>query len=277
MPKVAVASIPGDTARENEDAVALGDGVAVVVDGAGLPKELRRGCRHSVRWYAGNLARAFRDHLVRLDSEMPDALAAAISDVAASHSVDCRPEEGSPSATVAAWRAHEDSVEYLVLCDASVVLAFRDGSVAEVTDDRISRATQPVIDQFLRDVSRNSGVITTDDKRSARLAAVEQTRNREGGFWCCHTDPAAAFAAIHDRTDRDILRAVVAASDGATRGYQVLGIHTPAALTSAAGSDDLTALIASIRDAEERNGVLVQQAIKQHDDATIVAATFDHD
>lgn len=120
MPRVVVASIPGVSSRENEDAVALGDGVAVVVDGAGLPKDLRRGCRHSVQWHAENLATAFRDHL------------------------------------------------------------------------------------------------------------------------------------------------------------ELLGIHTPAALTSAADPDELNVLIASIRHAEERAGELVEQAIKQHDDATIVAANFEH-
>lgn len=274
MARVAVVSIPGNTARENEDAVALGDGVAVVVDGAGLPKGLRRGCRHSVRWYAESLATAFRDHLNRRNTDMSAALAAAITDVTTAHGPDCRPDEGSPSATVAAWRADGDAVEYLVLCDASVVLAFHDGSVLEVTDNRITSATEPVIDRYLRDVQR-SGAVTPDDRRAARRAAVEQTRNRDGGFWCCHTDPAAALAAIHGRVKRDALRAVVAASDGATRGYHLLGIHPPAALTTAAGPDDLNALIESIRHAEELTGELIQQAIKQHDDATIVLANFD--
>lgn len=275
MPRVVVASIPGDSAHDNEDAVALGDGVAVVVDGAGLPKDLRRGCRHSVRWYAESLAAAFRDHLERRDSDMPAALAAAINDVTSSHGVGCRPNEGSPSATVAAWRAHDDAVEYLVLCDASIVLAFRDGTVTEVTDDRIAHATEPVIDQYLRDVQRRNGVVTPGDKRAARRAAVEQTRNREGGFWSCHTDPAAAVAAIHGRASRDGLRAIAAASDGATRGCQLLGIHTPDALTSARGKDDLDALIASIRHTEALNEELGPQAIKQHDDATVAVANFD--
>ena len=110
MPEVTAVSVPADADRENEDAFALGEGVAVVVDGAGLPKELRSGCRHSVHWYADALARAFRNHLDRRDSEMPHALAVAIAEVVDSHAAGCRLAEGSPSATVAAWRLHLDTV-----------------------------------------------------------------------------------------------------------------------------------------------------------------------
>jgi hypothetical protein len=276
VPNAAAVSFPANQTRGNEDAFALGDGVAVVVDGAGLPKKLRRGCNHSVQWYAENLARAFCDKLDRRDSEMSAALASAIADVAASHGAGCRVEEGSPSATVAAWRTDADSVEYLVLCDASIVLAFRDGSVAEVTGDRITRVTEPAIDEYLLAVRRNGGVVTADELRTVRRAAVEQARNRAGGFWCCHVDPAAAFEAIQGRVQRDALHTVVAASDGATRGHQLLGTHTPRDLAAAAGSGDLAAVIESIRRAEDGTDRLVQQGIKRHDDATVAAATFDY-
>ncbi|HXH79947.1 MAG TPA: hypothetical protein VNJ48_15715, partial [Nocardioides sp.] len=211
MPEVTAVSVPADVHRENEDAFALGDGVAVVVDGAGLPKELRSGCQHSVGWYADVLARAFRNQLVRRDSEMPQALAIAIAEVVDSHAAGCRLAEGSPSATVAAWRLHLDTVEYLVLCDASIVLGFKDGAAAEVTDDRITHATTPLIEEQLRRIRSQRGSITGADVRQARRTAVEQTRNRDGGFWCCHTDPRAAAAAIHGQVERGTLRAIVAA------------------------------------------------------------------
>lgn len=275
MPVVTAVSVPADVDGENEDAFALGDGVAVVVDGAGLPKELRGGCQHSVHWYADALAGAFRNHLDRRDSEMPHALASAIAAVADSHADACRLAEGSPSATVAAWRLHPETVEYLVLCDASIILGFREGSATEITDDRITRATTPLVEQQLRGIRVQGGFVTADDVRHARRVAVEQTRNRDGGFWCCHTDPVAAFAASHGQVERGALSAIVAASDGATRGHQLLGTQSPRDLVATVGAGNSAGVIASIRRAERESQALSEQGFKQHDDATLVAATFD--
>lgn len=125
--------------RDNEDAISLGPpDVAVLVDGAGLPAYLRAGCRHTVSWYSNTLARALSDHLRQRDRPMKAGLAAALLAVASSHGEGCDLSAGSPSGTVAAWRIGPDSVEYLVLGDASLLLAHRDGSVTEVTDDRLT-------------------------------------------------------------------------------------------------------------------------------------------
>ena len=279
MLEVTAVSVPADVERENEDAFALGDGVAVVVDGAGIPKELRRGCRHSVHWYADAIARAFRNHLVRRNSDMPHALATAIAEVVDLHTAGCRLAEGSPSATVAAWRLDPDTVEYLVLCDASIVLGFRDGSTTEVTDDRITQATTPLVEEQLSRIRARRGSVTAADVRHARRTAVEQARNRADGFWCCHTDPQAAFTAVQGQVERGTLHAIAAASDGATRGYQLLGIHSPrdllAGSCSAQPTTDPRAAIAAIRDAERKDHALHEQGLKQHDDATLVTTTFD--
>lgn len=205
---------------------------------------------------------------------MPEALTAAIAEIANSHGSDCRLDGGSPSAAVAAWRIESHTVEYLVLCDSSLVLAFRDGVVTEVTDDRITKAAGPLIEEQLQGIRNQQGSVTGVDVRRARRAAVERTRNRVGGFWCCHTDPKAASAALHGRVQRDRLRAIAAASDGATRGYQLLGIQPPRDLVATADADEVAAVIAAIRNAERGDRTLAAQGRKQHDDATIVAATF---
>lgn len=275
MAEVTAVSVPANVDGENEDAFALGHGVAVVVDGAGLPKELRGGCEHSVHWYANALAVAFRNHLDRRNSEMPRALASAIAEVADSHGTGCRLAEGSPSATVAAWRLHPEMVEYLVLCDASIVLGFQDGAATEVTDDRITLATTPLVDEQLRGIRAQRGFVTSDDVRHARRTAVERLRNRDGGFWCCHTDPEVAFAAIHGAVERGTLRAIVAASDGATRGHQILGIQSTRDLVAAVCTGDSASVISSIRHAERESHTLDERGFKRHDDATLVAATFD--
>ena len=97
-------SLPAELGRESEDACAIADGIGVVVDGAGLPKTMRRGCSHSVAWYARMLAEELRMRLESRTTRMTDALAGAIAQVTAAHASTCDLTQGSPSATVAAWR-----------------------------------------------------------------------------------------------------------------------------------------------------------------------------
>ena len=80
---------PATQGADNEDALAIGPGVAVVVDGAGLPADLRRGCDHAVSWFARHVAEAFRDRLALRSSSMPQALADAITEVASLHGSGC--------------------------------------------------------------------------------------------------------------------------------------------------------------------------------------------
>lgn len=258
MPLVSAVSVPADDSAENEDAFALGAGVGVVVDGAGIPAEFRAGCSHTVAWYAHALAGTFRDNLEHRGWDMRQALAESIAAVTASHRVSCRLEDGSPSATVAAWRLTPDAVEYLVLCDASIIVSHVDGTVAEITDDRISRV-----------------IASLAGDRAARREAVERNRNRAGGFWCCQTDPSAASEAICGRLGRGAVRAVIAASDGATRGYQLLRAHTVDGLADSVLAGDSAAVIDAIREAERGDETLLSRVIKQHDDATLVALLLD--
>jgi hypothetical protein len=49
-PLLLASCYPGSSTRPNQDRVVAEDMVGVVVDGAGLPAELRRGCHHDVEW-----------------------------------------------------------------------------------------------------------------------------------------------------------------------------------------------------------------------------------
>jgi hypothetical protein len=111
---VTVRSWPASPDCENEDSTADAPQVAVVVDGAGIPSSLRSGCSHSVAWYSRTLAMAFQLHLAD-PCVMRDALRSAIADVVAEHENTCDLAEGSPSATVAAWRITSSDLDYLVL------------------------------------------------------------------------------------------------------------------------------------------------------------------
>lgn len=118
----AILSVASDPDRENEDAVIAGSEGAVVVDGAGIPREWRAGCHHSVAWYSHTLAAALFARLADHRTPMADCLAGAITAVRSQHENSCDLGQGSPSATVAAWRQVHDTVQYLVLCDASIIL-----------------------------------------------------------------------------------------------------------------------------------------------------------
>lgn len=255
-------SLPAEPGRESEDACAIGEGIAVVVDGAGLPKTMRRGCSHSVAWYARSLAEAFRLRLDDRATSMREALADAIVEVTNAHAGTCELRLGSPSATVAAWRMDGDEVEHLVLCDASIVLIGLRG-VQEITDDRVNTAVRRKADELLA-----AGEFA--QIRAARFAALDRMRNVEGGFWCCQTEPEAARHALVGRTRVAELRAMVAASDGATRGYQLLGVHSLDRFGELVAQGRLAQIAREIRTAEDRDGV--PELTKPHDDIALAAA-----
>ncbi|UJP10233.1 protein phosphatase 2C domain-containing protein [Microbacterium sp. KUDC0406] len=260
-------ALPAEPGRESEDACALADGIAVVVDGAGLPKTMRQGCGHSVAWYARMLAESFRVRLEDRSASMADALAGAIVEVTAAHRDSCDLDAGSPSATVAAWRIAGDEVEHLVLCDASIVLVRHDGAADEITDDRLDAAVDRRAAELLGDGEHPYAEIA-----AARFRALDETRNVEGGFWCAQTDPDAARQALTGRTPARELAAIVASSDGGTRGFQLVGAHTLERFAELASAGRLAEIAGEIRAAERANGV--GDFAKPHDDIALVARSF---
>ena len=259
--------------RENEDAMALADGIGVVVDGAGIPAELRRGCSHTVAWYSRRLADAFCDRLTDRATPMRDALAGAIADVTARHAHTCTFEGGSPSATVAAWRVDGADVEHLVLCDASIIVLEASGRALEVTDDRIEHTVARRVRELLS-TRESSADPTRQELASLRWQALEECRNAPDGFWCAQADPGVAAQALVGRRPIDGTAAVIAASDGGTRGFQLVDAHGLSAFAHRAGSGELEALAAEIRAGEQRFSVRTDFDGKIHDDLTIVVGVF---
>lgn len=250
-------SVPANPGVENEDAAVSGSDVVVVVDGAGLPADLRAGCHHSVAWFASTVARVLHTHLVSRASSMKTALATTIEEVRDSHAATCDLDRGSPSATVAAWRISDNQLEHLVLCDASILLAHADGQVRDIADDRLARVV--------------AGSFTRSDRRQA----VEAARNRPGGFWCVHTEPAAAKQALQGVTNLADLVGAVACSDGASRAYDLLKVQTVEEFAALALGSDVAAAARRVRAGElEQATSLREQGLKVHDDLTLVVQRF---
>jgi hypothetical protein len=263
-------SVPATVGSGNEDAIVTGDGVAVVVDGAGIPAELRAGCEHSVEWFAQSVAQVFYALLVARSLTMVDALAETITCVRDSHAGSCDLAAGSPSATVAAWRATGGRLEYLVLCDASLILVDRHDHGVELTDRRLQR----VLDAAAAELGpATTGNQPADAVRAAQRQAVEATRNRPDGFWCVHHDPAAAQHAVHGEVAVEDYAGVVACSDGGARAYELLGTHTLDEFARQSLSGALQSVAESIRSAESAGAEhLLARALKVHDDLTIAAS-----
>jgi hypothetical protein len=96
--------------------------------------------------------------------------------------------------------------------------------------------------------------------------------------WYSHslaTDPVAAEQAIYGELPLDQVYGIIAASDGATRGYQLLDLHslTEVADQILTSPTDLSSIGQAIRTSETRQAAALQaRANKVHDDLTIAAA-----
>src|SRR4051794_16997138 len=118
MFSMATDAAPG---RPNEDAVVTTPGLAVVVDGAGVPFG---GCIHGVTWYSRQLAAQTVAALVPNDGRpLADGLAAGIAAVAELHGSTCDlSSPNTPCAAVGILRITEDCVDTLALSDVTVVV-----------------------------------------------------------------------------------------------------------------------------------------------------------
>lgn len=243
----ATAAAPGGV---NEDYVLAGPSWVVVLDGATARAGVDPGCGHGVPWLVRTLAGALAAGLEESapGTSLRDVLAGAITATVAAHGGGCDLDNpNSPSCTVALARWRDDRVEYLVLCDAAVVLARRDGTVTAVRDDRLDR-------------------LPGGRPYSQRL--VESLRNRPGGFWVAGACPAAAAEALTGSVPVAELRGVALFTDGVTRLVDYYGSGWEQLAAGAARPGEL---LAEVRERERERGV---PHGKPHDDATAAWAVF---
>ncbi|WP_114853332.1 protein phosphatase 2C domain-containing protein [Brachybacterium sp. YJGR34] len=235
-------AIPG----ADEDAGGVLGEVAVVLDGAGVPRRYRAGCHHSVAWFSHTLAAHLLAGAQDPQTPLATALAGAITTVRALHAGECDLEAGGPSATVVAVRRREDRLEHLVLCDSSLLLERRDGGVVRLTDPRVEQVV----------------------RSERRAEAIEARRNVPGGFWVARHEPEAAQQAIVGHTPLAELARAHLVSDGVTRAVDLLGITDEEGLVAALATDPC-ALLNTLR-AAERALPEDRRPRKPHDDATVL-------
>lgn len=264
--RLLAATEPGSPGVPNEDFFAMAcpagreGGALVVLDGVTGDAAAGDGCRHGVAWFVARLGGALLERaLARRAAPLADCLATAIERTAAAHRATCDlSHPRTPQATVVCARWGEAAVEYLVLCDAVLLLQAPGGSVRQVTDARLDE---------LRPAARRLPAA------AARAAFLEGMRNAEGGFFTAAADPAVAGRAVAGSTERERVRALAAVTDGAGRWVDVFRLGGWDELFAALAGAGPGAVIGQVRAAERADpaGRAFPRG-KAHDDATAVLA-----
>jgi hypothetical protein len=238
--------------HDNEDHIVVGDGFVVVLDGVTEPPRADTGCVHSPRWVVETLGDALAVRLAaRPAVRLPSLLGDAIVDLREAHGGACdlgNPD--SPSTTVAILRENTGSLDYLVLCDSTVVIGYG-GNALAITDDRTARL--PAYDR----------------------ATVAGLRNA-GGFWVASTVPEAADHALTGSVTRVAGLRAMACTDGVSRLVEWFG-HTWIEVLDSAYRDGPGAVISAVRaeeSAEPVEPVAWPRRRKRHDDAAIAICEF---
>ncbi|MEU2055293.1 hypothetical protein [Streptomyces bungoensis] len=252
-------SEPGDATRPNEDFAGVGlpasgqGGCVILLDGVTPPRG-GSGCLHSVPWFTARLGGALTElTLSARDLTLPEVLARAIRRTADAHADTCDlSHPRTPQATAAVVRWSADTVEYLVLSDAVLLLRAPDGTVTPVLDDRLARLPR--------------ASLATDAFIDAHL------RNKEGGFFTAAADPSVASRAVGGTLPRHEIGALAALSDGAARWTETFREGDWTALfdlLAKAGTRTLVDRVRQLETADREDRTFLGRA-KTHDDATVV-------
>ncbi len=252
------ATLSHDPDQPNEDYLGQADGVLVLLDGAGIPKDWPTGCEHSVAWYVRRLGPALLAAAMDHEQTLTQALSQAIAQTADVHRDSCNlGHQNSPSATVAVVRVDQDVVQALVLAD-STVLVIAPGAQGQGLGE-VTALTDPALEQVRLRLAQQG--------RSADLPAL---RNATNGFWVAQDDPAEADHALTFSWPRDQVSVIAVLSDGAARGVEEFGDRSWEELAIQLAHGDLDEVLARVRALElsDPEGLRWPRA-KCHDDATI--------
>lgn len=248
------ASLAGSGGK-NEDRVRIGDGWALVLDGAGRYPGRTGGCVHPVTWVVNHLA----DHLSRYlipQETLSNAVRQAIQATMSAHAPVCDLTDPlSPGAALAVVRVQDEFVEWLVLGDCAVAVdRYADDPLVTI-DDRVDRLPNaPVIETQIR---------TYDPDYVATV------RNKPGGFWVAAATPAAADHALTGNIAYNKVKRALICSDGVTRLTERHG-WTWRDMFAHAEAHGPEGLVDAVRHADAADLNPRRWRGKAHDDATAV-------
>jgi hypothetical protein len=271
--QVAFATQPAPGGAANEDFIAATDRVLILLDGASVPEGLEIGCRHGTAWYVARLG----TQLLAQVTDQPDqlltaALASAIQAVASLHTDTCQLDHpGGPSAAVALLREADQTIDYLVLADTTILLDAPAG-IQVITDDRLSQVAVAEHSAMHREATGSP----THQRRYAELVTeLRRHRNQVEGYWVASSTPDAAYHALSGSLPRHEVRSAALLSDGATRLVDRFGTMAWPHLLDLLDREGPDALIMQTRRAESADpeGRRWPRS-KRHDDVSAVFCRF---
>ncbi|GHJ45632.1 hypothetical protein Cs7R123_29740 [Catellatospora sp. TT07R-123] len=263
---------------DNEDQVFHYANVVGVLDGVSATDGLDSGCMHGPAWYTRQLVVRLKDTIDKAPTDsLSNLLGTAIEQVMRDHP-DCDLSNPStPAATVCMVRENGPELEYLILCDSSLIVD-RGTSRMRMTDKRFERAITRIRQEAL------AGDVAIDsEEHAARLrVAAERKRlltNTPEGYWIAAATPVAAEQAITGRlplTGPRAVRRAALLSDGASCAVDTFDLYSLAGLLNLLTEDGPEELIRQVRQAENADGDgYARPRYKRHDDATVALCLFE--
>ncbi|MEV0454734.1 hypothetical protein [Catellatospora methionotrophica] len=263
--------------RVNEDQVFHHRSVVGVLDGVTVPEGFDTGCAHGAAWYSRRLV----THLAGALDDAPDAslaviLGSAIERVTRDHPGCDLANPSTAAATVCLVRDAGSELEYLILCDSSLVVDTGAEPVLLV-DDRFARSIQRIRDDYLLgDVPIGSEV-----HQARRIAANTRKReltNTPEGYWIAAADPEAAAHALTGRfplLGEGAVRRAALLTDGASCAVDTFGLYDWTAMLDLITENGPHELIRQVRIAETADADgRARPRFKSHDDATVALCVF---
>ncbi|GGY06732.1 hypothetical protein GCM10010358_69970 [Streptomyces minutiscleroticus] len=246
--RVTFASHAGSVHKPNEDFLAAGPQVALVLDGLTSPPELGSGCIHGTPWFVSQLGtHLLREATCRPEDPLADCVAEAITRVADLHHDTCDlTHPGTPSCSVALLREGPDTVDHLSLFD-SVILLDGPGGLKTFTDLRADGYAQHEHKETTR---HRIGTAAHRQAVSQLVAAQRPHRNVPAGYWVAATNPAAAYNAVTGAVPRSEVTRAAILSDGASCLVEDYGLTDWAGLLDLLETKGPEAVIARVRQAE---------------------------
>ena len=273
---VAFATQPAAGRALNEDFIAATTQLVILLDGASVPEGLETGCRHGTAWYVARLGTRLLEELTAQPSQLlTDALATAIHGVAGLHADTCELDHpGAPSAALALLREADETVDYLVLADTTILLDATSDFLV-VSDDRLA---QVAVTEHSAMHQEATGTVSHQRRYADLVTELRRHRNQAKGYWVASSTPDAAYQALTGSIQRLELRRAALLSDGATRLADRFGVMAWPRVFDLLDREGPSSLIMQTREAEssDPNGRRWPRS-KRHDDASAVICRFGWD
>jgi hypothetical protein len=273
---VVFATQPAADDALNEDFIAATTQLVILLDGASVPEGLETGCRHGTAWYVARLGTQLLEELTSQPGQLlTDALATAIHGVAGLHADTCELDHpGAPSAALALLREADETVDYLVLADTTILLDATSDFLV-VSDDRLA---QVAVTEHSAMHQEATGTVSHQRRYADLVTELRRHRNQAKGYWVASSTPDAAYQALTGSIQRLEVRRAALLSDGATRLVDRFGVMAWPRVFDLLDREGPSSLIMQTREAEssDPNGRRWPRS-KRHDDASAVICRFGWD